>query len=440
MIDLILRDGRLVLPDGSVVRGDLGVDDGVIVALGEVAEAARGDFDCGGRPVLPGGVDVHVHFRTPGYSHKETWETASRSAVVGGITSVVDMPNTDPVTVDHASLVAKAAQISGDARCHYGFFVGAAPDNLDALRWLEEADTPYCGVKVFMGSSTGRLLVDDPAALEGIFRDTRRIIAVHAEDDALLEVTKAAYSDAREHHLARPTEAAVRAVRAVLALSAAYDHDAHICHLSTREELALLRHDPGHRTGRVSAEVCPHHLAFTHARTETHGNYAKMNPPLRTEADRRALWQALRDGDLLCVSTDHAPHLAAEKDRPYAAAPSGVPGVETSLRYLLAAGPGEGLSLPAVARLMATEAAARFALRGKGRLAVGHDADLVVLADGEPAPYRRDEVLSRCGWSPFEGELLAPAPEAVFVLGRLAARRGRMVDDGVRGRPLAFGP
>ncbi len=440
MYDLILRDGLFIASQGDV-RGDLAVEGGVIVALGDVDGTAREVIDLGGRAVLPGGVDTHVHFRTPGHTHKETWRTATRSAVVGGITSVVDMPNTQPPTTDAERLREKLALAAGESRCHYGLFMGATNDNLDAIRRLEDSDLPWCGTKVFMGASTGPLLVDAPGALEALFQHTRRIIVAHAEDNRVLLAAGAPYAgvdDPRVHPLARPPEAAVVAVRRLLELSSAYDHPAHVCHLSTRAELALLTGDPVYAGHRVSSEACPHHLAFDASRLATHGNYAKMNPSLRAPEDREALWEAVAAGRVDFVATDHAPHLPEEKEQPYPTAPAGVPGVETSMRYMLHEGRRRGLGLRAIAELMATRAARRFGIVGKGEIAVGADADLVVVSDAPSAPYQRAEVLSQCGWSPFEGELLAAPPHAVFVAGRQVAAAGRVVDDDVRGRPLRF--
>lgn len=440
MHDVILREGRFVTPSGTI-EGDLAVEDGRIVELGTVRGSGREEIRLEGRWTLPGVVDPHVHFRTPGYTHKETWITATRSALAGGVTSVVDMPNTDPTTTDAAALAEKLAHVASEARCSYGFFVGATPHNLDALRRLEDMDLPYCGIKVFMGSSTGRLLVDDPEGLRSIFRDTRKIIALHAEDNEILMASKARYRDAESatvHGLARPVEAAIKAVRNVLELSDAHDHPAHICHMSTAAELELVLGDAGHGSGRVSVEVCPHHLAFEEGRCATHGNLAKMNPPLRPERDRQALWNGLARGDVAFVATDHAPHLLDEKEQPYPSAPSGIPGVETSLRYMLYAGPRHGLDMSDVARVMSQGAADRFGIVGKGRIAVGWDGDLVVASDGPGRPFERSEVLSHCGWSLFEGEVLAPPPAMVLVGGKVAARGGRIVDDDVRGRPLVF--
>jgi dihydroorotase len=442
MYDLVLRDGRLMCSGGEV-RGDLGVEGGRIAAIGSISGRGRRELALGGRAVLPGVIDTHVHFRTPGATHKETWVQATRAALVGGTTSVVDMPNTEPLTIDALALGEKAALVAREARCNYGFFVGATPDNLDALLWLEETAAAYCGIKIFMGASTGRLLVADPGALEAIFARTRRVIAVHAESNRLLTEASAPYRDATQamvHGLARPREAALVAVREVLALSRAHRHPVHLCHLTTREELALLEADSGLAERRVSAETCPHYLAFDASRTQTHGNFAKMNPPLREPADCEALWEGLGRGVVGMVNSDHAPHLPEEKAAPYHRAPSGVPGVETALRYLAYQALRRDLDLGGLGRLLATAQADRFGIRGKGRIQVGWDADLVVLSTESPAPYRREEVLSRCGWSLFEGEILGPAPEWVVLGGRVVAGRGKILDDDPLGAALRFDP
>lgn len=440
MIDLALRNGRFATP-GGMIEGDLGIEAGCIVDVGAVSGAAREEIDLRGRAVLPGAVDPHVHFRTPGHTEKEDFGSGSRAALAGGVTSVVDMPNTEPPTTDLERLREKAALAAASCLCHYGFWVGATAENAADLERLEASEEDFCGIKVYMGSSTGRLLVDDPAAIEEVFRRTRRVVAVHAESEAVLRRAGAPYArstDPAVHGLARPEEAAVLAVSLVLELSRRYDHPAHVCHLSTARELDLVLDDEGHREGRVSFEVCPHHLAFDDARARTCGSYAKMNPPLRRAGDREALWSALARGDVDMIATDHAPHLRSEKERPYFEAPSGVPGVETSLRYLLREAPRRGVDLVRLAELVATRAADRFGLAGKGRIEAGFDADLAVLSDAPPRPFRREEVLSRAGWNPFEGETLAPPPDLVLLLGRVVAREGRVDPGGARGRPLRF--
>ena len=451
MHHLVLRNARIVRPEG-ILEGDVAVEDGRIAEIGHVTGGARQNFDLKGRALLPGAIDPHVHFRTPGGTHKERWLEASRAAVTGGVTAVIDMPNTDPPTIDYARLVEKARMVAGEARCGYGFWVGAAPDNLDGLARLDAGeDLPdgpcgYAGVKVYLGSTTGRLLVEDPAVLEGIFRETQRVIAVHAEDNAVLRRVAAELPGAhtaKDHHLLRPREAARVAVRTLLALAGAYTRDVHVCHMTTQDELDLVREGPrapGTDDRLVTFEVCPHHLAFDERRTHTHANFAKMNPPLREPHDRRALWQALASSHLGFVATDHAPHTLEEKEQEYDKAPSGVPGVETMLRYMLYEGPRHGISLKDVAWLTSQGAADRFGIVGKGRIEVGYDADLVVASDEPARPLYRDEVLSRCGWNPFEGEWLAPPPAFVFVGGQLAAQNGQMVDERVRGGALEFGP
>ncbi len=451
MHDIVLRDTRIVRPEG-VIEGDVAIRGGKIAELGRVTGGSRQDLDLKGRALLPGAIDPHVHFRTPGGTHKERWTEASRAAVTGGVTSVIDMPNTDPATVDYQRLVEKASMVSSEARCGYGFWVGAAHDNLDELARMDAGDNlphgpcGYAGVKVYLGSTTGRLLVEDPTALEALFAQTRRVIAVHAEDNAVLRRVAAELPGAHtaeDHNLLRPREAASVAVKNVLALAAAYTRDVHICHMTTEDELVLLREGPtapGSPERLVTFEVCPHHLAFDDRRTHTHANFAKMNPPLREPHDRRALWEGLASSRLGFVATDHAPHTVEEKEQEYDKAPSGVPGVETMLRYMLYEGPRHGIPLPALAWLTSQGAADRFGILGKGRIEVGYDADLVVVSDAPARPLLRDEVLSRCGWNPFEGEWLAPPPDYVFVGGKLAAQHGQMVDDTVRGGPLVFGP
>ena len=325
---LLIQHGRVVTPEGTRAA-DIAVADGRIEAISEPgASFDAGTFDdvidATGRVVLPGAIDVHVHFRTPGGEHKEDWESGSKAALAGGVTTVLDMPNTDPPTISLEALDQKRKLVGAKARVNHGFFMGATKDNLDAVLAAENV----AGLKVYMGSSTGGLLVYEEGPLSRIFENFTGFLAVHAEDEQIILNNSLKYKDAvapNVHHLIRNHLSARRATERAIGLAKRFDRQLHICHMSTAEELDLVA---GANDPRITCEVAPHHLTLTDKALDEMGTFAKMNPPLRTDADLSALWGGLADGKISCVATDHAPHTLKEKGGSYWEAPSGVPGVQ----------------------------------------------------------------------------------------------------------------
>jgi dihydroorotase len=427
--DLIVEDATIVRPDGRIVA-DVAVEGGRIVHVGpRPAGAARQRVSAAGRFLVPGLIDTHVHFRDPGHPHKEDWASGSRAAVSGGVTTVCDMPNTNPPTLTRVEWEEKRRRAAAASRADFGLWVGAASGNHDAVNELMESGDA-CGIKVFMGASTGPLLVD-PATLERLFRGTRGLIGVHAEDEAMMVDIKArfAHEAAPSHSALRPPEVAAAAVSHLLGLVRAMPRPVHICHVSTQAEIALVEAVRGELP--VTTEACPHHLFLS---TDTpQDNFTKVNPPIRSEADRRALWDALSRAMVDTVGSDHAPHTHEEKARPYWDAPSGIPGVETIFSTLMAAVRGGQLTLERFVDLTSGAPARIFGFGRKGRIAEGFDADLVLFGADELVTLAAGDLLTRVGWSPFVGRRVAPKPDAVYVRGRLVAERGRIVDDDARG-------
>lgn len=430
MYDLLIEDATIVTGRGRRVA-DIAVEGGTITYVGDrPGGGARKKVSAIGRFVLPGLIDTHVHFRDPGHPHKEDWGSGSRAAASGGVTTVLDMPNTNPPTLDRAAWEAKRDLALAASRVDFGIWVGAAAGNVDALNDLMDRGDA-CGIKVFMGASTGPLLVDD-ATLVTLFERTRGLVGVHAEDEDMLQAERALFQHlpSPDHNAVRPPAAAAAAVRRLLELVEAFPRPVHVCHVTTALELELLEAPRGRLP--VTVEACPHHLWLS--TEDALGNWMKCNPPIRSETDRLALWGALKRGRVDSIGSDHAPHTKEEKQRPYWEAPSGIPGVETTLPLLGAAVKKGRLTIERLVQLCAENPARIFGLRNKGEIRVGADADLLVWNEGELVTLEEKDLLTRVAWSPFTGQKVAARPEQVYVGGRLVAQRGRIVDDEVRGK------
>ena len=431
---LLVRNARIAHPDGAVTEGDLACRDGRIARIGGALDVRAAEaLDANGLLLLPGVIDPHVHLREPGAEHKEDLASGSRACARGGVTSFLEMPNTDPATTDAARLAAKLARAARQCVVNYGFFMGATPHNLDELNRAQ----PTPGIKVFMGCSTGDLLLADDADLERVFAHGDRIIAVHAEDHERLTQRRAQFAgrtDPAVHSEIRDNETALIASARVLQLAKKYRRRLHILHMSTREEVELLRRD---KPDWVKAEVSPNHLFLNIDDYAQLGCFAQMNPPLRTAADNAALWAGLRAGLIDFVGTDHAPHTLAEKQRPYGQAPSGMPGVETALPLMLTAMHAGRCTLAEILRWMCRGPAAAYGIANKGEIRTGFDADLTLVDMDAARPVRNEDIWSKCGWSPYAGRILRGWPAYTIVGGGVVFDRGR-IRAGVRGRALTF--
>lgn len=435
MSDLSIRQARVLLSDGDFRLLDVEVRAGKIVRLAPEISDDRDlrEIDARGLTLLPGAIDPQVHFREPGLEHKEDLFTASCACVRGGVTSFLEMPNTKPLTTTQATLDDKLRRASEKCLANYGFFIGATAENLPDLRTA----TPTCGIKIFMGSSHGALLVDEEAALEPIFAEGDRLIAVHAEDQARIRERRRLFpnpSDPALHSEIQDSTVALNATRLALKLSKKYRRRLHILHLSTAEEAELLRAD---KPEWVTAEVTPQHLLLNVEAYAKIGTLAQMNPPLRSPRDNEVLWQALLDGVLDFIATDHAPHTLEEKGKGYPQSPSGMPGVETSLPLMLTQAMAGRCTIAQVARWMSSAPAKAYGIPNKGAIAPDYDADLVLVDLDTYRPVLREELLTKCGWSPFEGWQLTGWPAYTIVGGQVAYDRAQLNLD-VRGRPLEF--
>ena len=433
--DLVILGAELVTPSGRGA-GDVGVREGKIAAIGSLsAGQAREVIDGRGLTVLPGVIDTQVHFREPGMEWKEDLETGSRSAVLGGVTSVFEMPNTRPTTTTEAALQDKLARAKGRMHCDHAFYVGATHENAGDLGELERLPG-CCGVKVFMGASTGDLLIPDDAGVEAVLRAIRRRAAFHSEDEARLAERRplAREGDWTSHPEVRDVEAAVRSTRRLLAMAERLGKRVHVLHVTTAEEVDIIA---AHRAV-ATMEANPQHLTFTapdiYLRLK---GYAQMNPPIREERHQQGLWRGIRQGVVDVIGTDHAPHTREEKEKPYPASPSGMPGVQTLVPVMLTHVAQGRLTLERFVDLTAHGPQRVFGLADKGRLAVGYDADLTLVDLNARRTIRDEDMANRSGWTPFNGFEAQGWPLATIIRGRFVMRDGEVIAPG-EGRPLRF--
>jgi dihydroorotase len=425
--DLLVVGGTVMTPNGAE-RIDVACARGRVIALGDLrgSWSAGTTLDATGLHVLPGVIDSQVHFREPGLTHKEDLESGTRGAVLGGVTGVFEMPNTHPLTLWQSDLQAKLDAARGRAWCDYAFYIGGSAVNAEALGDLE--NLPGCaGVKVFMGSSFGDLLADEDEVLRNILRHGRRRLAVHAEDEARLRERKAlveASGDVCRHPHWRDVESALKATQRIVRLAAETGRRLHVLHVTTAEEMAFLaRHKR-----RVTVETTPHHLTL-HAPDcyRRLGSLAQMNPPVRERHHQDALWQAIRDGVVDVIGSDHAPHTLEEKARPYPQSPSGMTGVQTLLPLMLDHVNAGRLSLRRLVDLTSAGPARIFGIEGKGRIALGYDADLTLVDMGARRRIRNDWIASRSGWSPYDGMTVTGWPIHAVIRGRPVLRDEQLV-------------
>jgi dihydroorotase len=435
--DLILRGGTL-LTSAGFQTADIGISNGKIVEIGNPTEAKE-VHDVTGLTIMPGAIDTQVHFREPGLEQKEDLESGSRAALHGGITAYLEMPNTKPETVTPSALQDKLNRASGRSWSHYGFFFGASPANAHLLGEYENLPgTP--GIKMFMGSSTGDLLVDASADVTNVLKHGRRRVAVHSEDETRNRERKSLISEnphAREHPFLRDAESARLCTERLIRIAAEQNRPVHILHISTADEIPLLW-DTKRRGLPVTCEVTPQHLWFIapdcYDRLDTK---AQMNPPLRSTEHNQALWQALSEGLFDVFGSDHAPHTLEDKSKPYPQSPSGMPGVETMLPVLLTCCAQGRLAYPTLVKMLCERPAELYGMVGKGHLAVGYDADLTLVDMKQEWQVDEGHLQSKCGWSPYHGETLTGKVQRVYLNGSLALQDGERVGF-AKGKMLAF--
>ena len=423
VFDLVLANGVVVNQDGEGAR-DIGVRDGRIAEIGALGGAAAGErIDCKGLHVLPGVIDSQVHFREPGLVHKEDLETGSRAAVLGGVTAVFEMPNTDPTTTTAEALADKLRRAKGRMHCDFAFWVGGTHDNVADLAELERLPGA-AGIKVFMGSSTGKLLVADVKGILAILKAIRRRAAFHSEDETRLNERKAlrVSGDPSSHPVWRDETAALRSTERLVRLAREARAQVHVLHISTREEIAFL----AEAKDVASCEATPHHLTLSADDYARLGTRLQMNPPVRGAEHRDAIWRGLQQGVVDVLGSDHAPHTLEEKARPYPESPSGMPGVQTLVPVVLDHVNAGRLTLQRFVDLTSAGPARIFNIVGKGRIAAGYDADFTVVDMKRVETIRDSWIASRCGWTPYDGKTVTGWPVGTFVRGRCVMWEGEL--------------
>ena len=434
--DLILRGGTVVLPWGET-RADVAVRAGKIATIGDLRTAEAAEvIDCAGLHVLPGLIDPHVHLRDPGDPAVETMGTGTKGAVLGGLTAVFDMPNTQPSITSAEQLGWKRGHIRETAYCDVGMYVGGARSNVGELGTLER-EPNVCAIKVFAGSSTGDLMIEDDETLERVMRNGGRRIAYHSEDEYRLQARKPMFGQGGPHKLHaewRDVECAFLGTRRLMALARKTNRPAHILHVSTAEELEYMKdfRDVG------TVEVLLNHLTqWAPDAYDALGGYAVMNPPIRDRRHYEAAWAAVADGTVDTVGSDHAPHSKAAKERPWPATAAGLTGVQTIVPLMLNHVSEGRLSLSRLAELMGAGPARVYGAIGKGRIAAGYDADFTVVDMGKTRTIEADWLVSPCGWSPFIGTRCQGWPVMTVLRGRAVMREDEVIG-APGGEPVRF--
>jgi dihydroorotase len=435
-LDLLIRNGRVMTP-GGLVEADIGVVGGKIALIGGLSDAKAAEtLDAKGLHVLPGVIDTQVHFREPGLEHKEDIAHGTKAAIKGGVTAIFEMPNTSPLTLDAKTLQQKLDIAAATAWCDHAFFMGGNHENAEQLSTLEKL--PGCaGVKIFMGSSTGTLLAKDDDVIAAVLANGTRRVSVHAEDEDRLISRQGIATDAESveaHPDWRDVESAVRATKRIVKLARDAGRRVHVLHISSADEMDIL----AEHKDLITVEVTLNHLTMAAPECyERLGAFAQMNPPVRDAAHRDGLWAAVRNGIVDVFGSDHAPHTIEEKERPYPSSPSGMPGVQTSLPLLLDHMNAGRLSLERVVDLTSAGPQRIFGIAGKGRIAVGYDADLVFVDLAAKREITDDWIASKCAWTPFDGVKVTGWPMATVLRGNIVMRDDEVLGD-PGGEPVRF--
>ncbi len=430
---ILIKNARCVSSQGTV-KQDVLIENGKISKLGQIDDKhAEKIIDATHLYLLPGALDPQVHFRDPGLTWKEDLRTGSMAAAAGGVTGFFDMPNTKPSTITVEAMIERKRVAAEKCVVNYNFFIGATNTNLDVLSGVENVP----GIKIFMGSSTGDLLVSDTKDLDEIFGNGSRLIAVHAEDDDIINAAAEIYknsTDFNHHQFVRPPDAALKATTLAVELSIKYQRRLHILHLTTLDEVRYLAIQKS--KAPISVEVCPQHFLLSAPYIyEKLGAYAQMNPPLRDMEHGEALWKGLVDGTIDCIATDHAPHTHEEKAKPFGSAPSGMPGVETSLPLMLDRANRGLCKLEDVVKWMCEKPIELYKVKNKGQILPGYDADLVLVDMAKQKTIENGKLMTKVNWSPYNGWKTTGWPVTTIVNGNIVFQDGE-IDESIKGTEI----
>ena len=431
----ILIKNAQIVNEGKIIQSDILIENDLISKIDvNINEEANQIIDASGKYLLPGVIDDQVHFREPGLTHKGDIESESRSAIAGGTTSFIEQPNTVPNAVTQELLADKYELARQKSFANYGFMMGGTNDNLEEVLKTNPRNVP--GIKLFLGSSTGNMLVDNPETLENIFSNTKMLIAVHCEDEATIRANTQKYFDeygedipVKFHHLIRSEEACYKSSSKAIELAKKTGARLHVFHLSTAIETGLFRNDIPLKDKKITAEVCVHHLTFTNQDYESKGGLIKWNPAVKTQKDKDGLWEALLDDRIDVIATDHAPHTWEEKQNVYTKCPSGAPLVQHSLVVMLENYKNGKISLERIVEKMAHNPAILFRIEKRGFIREGYKADLVLVDLNQNWTVKKENILYKCGWSPLEGTEFHSKVTHTFVNGNLVYENGKISEE-----------
>jgi dihydroorotase len=442
MLSTLIRNANLI-NEGQIIQADLLIKEGVIAKIAtSIDEQADHVIDAKGKYLMPGVIDDQVHFREPGLTHKAELYTESKAAVAGGITSFMEMPNTKPQTLTQELLEQKYQRAKEVSLANYSFFMGASNDNLEEV--LKTDPKTVGAIKIFMGSSTGNMLVDDKSVLENIFEKSKMLIAVHCEDEATIQENTAHYKSIygedipiELHPKIRSDEACYKSSSMAIELAKKHDTRLHVFHLSTAKEMELFRNDIPLEEKRITAEVCIHHLWFDDSQYADKGTHIKWNPAVKSKADKEAVFKALLDDRIDVIATDHAPHTLKEKNNTYFNAPSGGPLVQHALVAMLEFFHQGKIGLEKIVEKMCHAPAICFQVENRGFIREGYAADLVLIDLESPWQVTKENILYKCGWSPFDGDTFKSRVTHTWVNGHLAYQNGTF-DESIKGHRITF--
>ena len=435
MLDLIIKKGQCYI-NKKLERVDLGITNGKISDIGEhINKSSKHSYDATNQIVLPGLMDTQVHFREPGSTNAEDLHSGSRAAIVGGITGVFEMPNTNPPTTNKFEFQNKLNIAKNRMYCNYAFYFGASPNNQDEISKIKNLEG-CCGVKLFAGSSTGTLLVHKEDDIEKVFKNTPKVVAVHSEDEEILNLRKRFIKkgDVKSHPIWRNEECAISSTRKIVKIAKRLNKKAHILHVSTKEEVDFLSQNKGN----ITFEITPQHLTiYAPECYERIGTYAQMNPPIRDKSHYDRLWYAIKNNYNDTLGSDHAPHLKENKDKAYPDSPSGMPGVQTILPIMLNHLNEKKITLEQIVNFMCENPVKIFGIKNKGFIKENFDADLTIVDLNKYIEIKNEKIESKCKWSPFHKYKFKGSPICTIVNGEIKMKDGEIIGD-PKGRPIIF--